>query len=325
MGSTACTNPVSSGSIIGGGVMEPVMMMSPADSRSPKDGEQVGGERDELRQLAGERFRIVRAVDLRAAAHDARGDAAQAARGARLVAEQHMALVNVAAEHGVEIVRRRHRIEIGKLDRRPDLLDRGERRLGRGAAREIARHAHEDLRLGHRLQIALERHRAAGGQQRALQQEADQRSLEPELFHGGGRAETELPAERLLAGGERRAARGKLRGHAFVDQRCVPGVCHCTSSLLLSLLLVGRVDRRSVATAVGVGVMRVKDDPHPARFARNPLHKGEGKVSPRLRRGDLFVVTTSCGSPDAPGSRNPRSSRRPSSPRPAPRLRSMCC
>ena len=172
--------------------------------------------RDDVGELAGERFRIAGACRLGAAADEARGEAGSRAAGARVAAQQHMALEDVACENGVEIVHRRHRIEIGELDGGQDFLHRRQRRFGRRTAWQIARHAHADFRLGHRSEPALERRRAAGQQQRALHQVADQRACEAELLHGGGRAETHFPAERFLAGGDARAPRGELRSHAFL-------------------------------------------------------------------------------------------------------------
>jgi hypothetical protein len=57
--------------------------------------------------------------------------------------------------------------------------------------------------------------------------------MQAELLHAGGRAKTHFPAERLLAGGDARAPRGELRGHAFLDERVVPSrhlwLSGCTS------------------------------------------------------------------------------------------------
>ena len=179
---------------------------------------------------------------------------------ARVLPPKHdVALVDVAREHGVEIVRRRRQIEIGKLDRRRISLIAAMHGFGRRAAAEIARHAHADFRLGHRLDLAFERHGAAGQQQRALHQEADQRRLQ------------------ARASASRRARPCRLSSRAaFRRRRC------------------GRAGSASCA------------------------------VMPLLMSGasQAFIA---CGSRDALRSRNLRSSRRPSSPRPAPRLRSRCC
>ena len=83
------------------------------------------------------------------------------------------------------------------------------------------RHAHGDLRLHHRLAVALQRDRAAGDEQGALHQIADQRRDESELLHRPRCAHADFPSDRLFACGHARAARLKLRGHALLDQRVV--------------------------------------------------------------------------------------------------------
>src|SRR6185503_10751292 len=121
----------------------------------------VGDMRDDVAHLAGERLRVARAVDLGAAARRARDDAVKTRTRPALLAEDDLALIDVAGDDDIEIVRRGYRIEVGKLDRRTDVRDRGERRSRRGAPWQVARHAHRDLRLGDRTQVVLQRHRRA--------------------------------------------------------------------------------------------------------------------------------------------------------------------
>jgi hypothetical protein len=147
-----------------------------------------------------------------------------------------MALIDVALQHRLDIVRRRCRIEVGKLDRREYLFHRGRRCVGRRAAGQVAHHAHGDFRLGHRLYPALQRHRRARQQQRALHQEADHRCFEPEPLHAGGGAEPDLPAERFLARGDARLALGELQRHAARDARIFPRI-HNPSTAIITLFV----------------------------------------------------------------------------------------
>jgi hypothetical protein len=89
------------------------------------------------------------------------------------------------------------------------------------AAGEVGRHAHANFRLRDRLGPALERHPAAGEYERALHQKPDEGSGETEPFQYRRRAQTHLPAKRLLARDDARPALGKLRRQAFFDERVV--------------------------------------------------------------------------------------------------------
>ena len=137
IGSTAWVNSVSSASIMIGGVIEPVMMTSPAASFSPKAASVLATCETMSGSLPVERLEVGGARGLRAAAHEPRGQPCERGAGPGIAAEHHVALVDVAFEHGVEIVRRRYRIEIGELDRREDFFHRGGGFLGGGAGAEI--------------------------------------------------------------------------------------------------------------------------------------------------------------------------------------------
>ena len=69
--------------------------------------------RDDVGELAGQRFRIGRAAHLLAAPEKARGQAGKAAAKARIAAQHDVPLIDIAFPHDVEIVRRRRRDKIG--------------------------------------------------------------------------------------------------------------------------------------------------------------------------------------------------------------------
>ena len=135
IGSMAWVNSVSSASIMIGGVIEPVMMTSPADSFSPKAASVLAtcATMSASLPVRASGSVVVAASLPRRIRREVRP--AVAAAGARVAAQDDVALVDVACEHGVEIVRRRRWIEIGELDGREDVLDRRQRRRrGRSAA-----------------------------------------------------------------------------------------------------------------------------------------------------------------------------------------------
>ena len=75
--------------------------------------------------------------------------------------------------------------------------------------------------------------RRAGGQQPVVGQEADERAVDGELRHRGGRAEAELPAHlalaagrALVAGGEHRACRPAMRSSSSSRVELVVGAGH---------------------------------------------------------------------------------------------------
>src|SRR5579862_9967960 len=94
--------------------------------------------RDDGRELSGQGLWIGRARCFLAAPDESRGEAGGCAAEAGIAAEHDVALINVALKHRVEIVRRRWRIEIGKLNRRKDVFDRRQRVAFRGAAGQVA-------------------------------------------------------------------------------------------------------------------------------------------------------------------------------------------
>ena len=100
--------PSSSGSIVSGGTTEPVMMISPARSRSPNAASTSATWRTMSTHCAGVGLRIGGARELVAAPDDAAGQTigAAPARAGAGAAEHHMALIDVVAEDALGVLGR---------------------------------------------------------------------------------------------------------------------------------------------------------------------------------------------------------------------------
>ena len=139
-------------------------------------------------------------------------------------------MVDIAGEDRFDVVGRR--VEIGELDRRAERADRGRGRRQIAAAGKVRAHVHRDFGLGHRLDETVQRCGRSGLEEPAAGQKADQRRIDAQHAHRRGRAEPDLPAERLVAGGEAlapagqaarrmpRAMRGSSQGLIFTS-RCL--------------------------------------------------------------------------------------------------------
>src|SRR5262245_21541315 len=139
-GSTSNAMTSSPGSIVSGGTTDPVMMISPLRSRSPK----AASTSATWRTMPTHSPVLACVV---------RG-AAGARRSAAI--EHHVALIDVAAENTLGILGRRG--EIDDLDRRRDAGDRGLGGLMVGAGGNVAADVHGDFGLGHGLDPAGKRY-----------------------------------------------------------------------------------------------------------------------------------------------------------------------
>ena len=194
--------------------------------------ERAGHVRDDVDDVADIGLQVLLPRDLRAAPEHEPGEAVELHAGARRVrrAEDHVAMEDVAGERRLHVARRA-RIEVGKLDRGAERADRRDGRVAAGAARQIRRHVDGDLRLGDRLGPARDRRpcrRSARATSASCSRPAGIVMLSRSI--AGLRAEPDLPADRLLARRDARAARGQLLLHAARDARIVPGVGHLCPS-----------------------------------------------------------------------------------------------
>src|SRR5262249_44083797 len=198
MGSTANAIASSPGSIAIGGTTEPVMMISPPRSRSPKAASTSATCRTMSTHLpvlaCGS---LVRANSRpRRRTRQTRPSAALPVRAGAAPAS-HVALIDVAAEDALRI--RGRLCDIDDLDRRRDAGNRG---FGGGmisARRKVAADMNGDLRLGHGLGPAGERYVCSGMNECLASQESDQRSANVEPLEHLRRSEADLPAQRCVA------------------------------------------------------------------------------------------------------------------------------
>ncbi len=230
IGSRAYATAVSSASTSSGGTTEPAMTISPAESLSPN-----AASRSATWRTMSTSFPVAASGSVVLAASTSRRNTravrpvvlAASARPIGL-AHDHVALEDIALEDRFRVLERQ--VGVGELDCRRECGDSGRRSGAIAAACQVAADADRNLRLRHRLDPALERSAAAGGNQPTLHQEADKRCRDLEFLHRRGCAEADLPAERPLAGLDPRAPCRELRLHPACDARIVPSCCgHVTS------------------------------------------------------------------------------------------------
>src|SRR6267378_684091 len=97
---------------------------------------------------------------------------------------------------------------------------------GPSAAMAAIAKMHGDFGLGRRLLPTGDGKRGAGGQERIVHQETDERGVDAESLHGRGTAKGEFPAERFVARIEELSTAAELRGHSAGDAWVVPGCFH---------------------------------------------------------------------------------------------------
>src|SRR5262245_37869900 len=223
-GSTSNAIASSSGSIASGGTTDPVMMISPLRSRSPKAASTVRDVAHDVDPFAGIGLRIAGARELACAPNNAASEAVRCAACARRTGagEHHVALIDVAAENALGILRWRG--EIDDLDRRRDAGDRGLGGRMVGAGGNVAADVHGDFRLGDGLYPARKRYARSRLNAGSARQESHQRPGDVEVLEHRRRGEADLPAQRRVAGVETLAPQRELRPHAARNARVVPQI-----------------------------------------------------------------------------------------------------
>src|SRR5215510_2462491 len=200
--------------------------------------EHIGDVAHDADPLPGIGLRIAGARELASTPNDAASEAVRGAAGARRSAatQHHVALIDVAAENALRILRRRG--EIDDLDRRRDAGDRGPGGLMVGAGGNVAADVHGDFRLGHGLDPAGKRYASSRLNARIARQKSHQRSGDVEALEHRRRGEAHLPAQRRVAGVKTLAPQLELRPHAAYDARILPEI-HDQPSVALRSYPIG--------------------------------------------------------------------------------------
>ena len=131
---------------------------------------------------------------------------------------------NVAGQHRFDVVH--GAVDIGQLDCRADRGDGTPHRGDVGMRRQVGADVGGDLRLGHRPLPAGQRDGRARRQDGAVEQEADQRIVDPKLLHRRRRAEADLPADLIGARPESKLPQRQLGAHARGDTRIGQRLAH---------------------------------------------------------------------------------------------------